>query len=96
MNLIPSEKYRLMIYFGHSTMVMYSKDIVLDAKMTYGEFADINKDLIKRVCDESLSIFNYELSHEQIGRIIKVYISSALNPQSVKDTEVYISKNYTI
>ncbi len=38
------KKYRLMIYFAHSTLVMYSKDIVSHDKMSVGEFMEQNKE----------------------------------------------------
>jgi hypothetical protein len=84
-----SEKYRLMIYFAHSTMVMYSKTIETREDMTVGEFMKVNKDVTKRVFDEALSVFNYELSHEQMSRACYVYLHSIYKAQSVYDTEVF-------
>ena len=49
-----SMTYRLMIYFAHSTLVIYSKTIVSTDKMTVYEFMEENKDVIKRVFDEGL------------------------------------------
>jgi hypothetical protein len=86
-----SEKYRLMIYFAHSTMVMYSADIVCNHHMTVSEFREQNEDVCKRVFDEGLSIMNYELSHEQMMRACYVYLKSKYMPQSVKNSEVYKS-----
>ena len=43
-----------MIYFAHSTLVIYSKTIVSTDKMTVYEFMEENKDVIKRVFDEGL------------------------------------------
>jgi len=87
-----SKKYRLMIYFAHSTMVLYSKTIQTHMKMTVSEFIEENKDVIKRVFDEGMGIFNYELSHEQMARASYCYLSSLYNPQSVNNTETYILK----
>ena len=87
-----SEKYRLMIYFAHSTMVMYSKDIKCDEKMSLEEFINLNPDLIKRISDESISIFEYELSYNQILAAIHVFLNSKYKPSSVSETEVYVLK----
>ena len=78
-----------MIYFAHSTLVMYSKDIVSHDKMSAGEFMEQNKDITKRVFDEGLSIMEYELSDNQIAKACLVYLQSKYFPLSVKDTEVY-------
>ena len=88
-----SDKYKLMIYFAHSTLVIYSKSIVCDSKTTVEEFKAQNKDVIKRVFDEGLSIFNYELSAEQMDRAIIVYGKSLFTPLDVTKTEVY-NPNY--
>ena len=84
-----SETYRLMIYLAHSTMVMYSKTIVSYEGMTVGEFMEKNKNVIKRVFDEGLSIVGYELSHHQMERASAVYLISKYKPLSVEETEVY-------
>ena len=86
---IMSDKYRLMIYFAHSTMVIYSKSIKSHDKMNVGEFMDSNPELIKRVFDEGLSIMNYELSMNQIQKAALVYLQSKYFPSSVFETEVY-------
>ncbi len=78
-----------MIYFAHSTLVMYSKDIVSHDKMSVGEFMEQNKDITKRVFDEGLSIMEYELSYNQITKACLVYLQSKYFPSSVKYTEVY-------
>lgn len=84
--------YRAMIYFAHSTMVMYQKTIVSHAEMSVGEFREKNEDVLKRVFDEGLSIFSYELSHEQMNRAIYVYLKSKYYPSSVYEQEVYRSE----
>lgn len=84
-----SRLYRLMVYFAHSTMVIYDKTIVSHEKMTVGEFMEKNNDVIKRVFDEGLSIMNFELSHEQIRRASLVYLTSKYFPSSVYEREVY-------
>lgn len=78
-----------MIYFAHSTLVMYSKTIVSHEKMTARDFADANKDVVKRVFDEGLSIMNYELSHEQLMKACLVYLQSNHFPSSVYEKGVY-------
>lgn len=78
-----------MIYFAHSTMMMYSKTIKTNLKMTVAEFMKENKDVIKRVFDKGLSVMKYELSHEQMARASYTYLYSTYNPQSVYETEVY-------
>ena len=80
-----------MIYFAHSTMVMYSADIVCNYHMTVSDFREQNEDVCKRVFDEGLSIMNYELNHEQMMRACYVYLKSKYMPQSVKNSEVYKS-----
>lgn len=84
-----SEMYRLMIYFAHSTMCIYQKTIVCNSKMSINDFRNQNELVIKRVYDEALSIFNYELSYEQMNRAIAVYFQSKLNPTSVLESDVY-------
>lgn len=84
-----SNLYRLMIYFAHSTMVMYAADIVCHDKMSVAEFREQNKDLCQRVFDEGLSIMNYELSYEQVSRACQVYLQTKYFPQSVKNSKVY-------
>ena len=85
----PSSQYRLMIYFAHSTMVMYAKTIVSHEKMSTGEFMEQNKDVIKRVFDEGLSIMEYELSHHQLERASLVYLHAKYFPSSVYEKDVY-------
>lgn len=84
-----SPKYRLMIYFAHSTMVIYSKTIISNEKMTVGEFMEQNKDVIKRVFDEGLTIMEYELSHHQMERASLVYLQAKHFPSSIMETKTY-------
>jgi hypothetical protein len=84
-----SEMYRLMIYFAHSTFCIYKKTIVCNGKMSVNDFRNQNELVVKRVFDEALSIFNYELSYEQMSRAIAVYFQSELNPTSVLETDVF-------
>ena len=87
-----SPKYRLMIYFAHSTMVIYSKTIISNEKMSVGEFMEQNKDVIKRVFDEGLTIMEYELSHEQMSRASLVYLQAKHFPSSILETEAYVPR----
>ena len=84
-----SEMYRLMIYFAHSTLVIYSKTIKCKENMSINDFRNQNRDVIKRVSDEAKGIFNYELSYEQINRAIHVYFITKFNPSSVLDTATF-------
>jgi hypothetical protein len=81
--------YRAMIYFAHTTMMIYGKTIKSHEKMTVGEFMDENKDVIKRVFDEGFSIMNYELSHYQMGAASAVYLQTKHFPLSVYEIEIY-------
>lgn len=84
--------YRLMIYFAHSTMIMYEARTTSHKGMTAGEFYDDNKELMERVFQEGKNIMNYELSHWQMGKACIVYLQSKYYPQSVHKTEAYIHK----
>ena len=84
-----STTYRLMIYFAHSTMVMYEGTIKSHKLMTVGEFYEVNKDVMVRVFEEGLNIMNYELSNWQMGKACIVYLQSKYYPQSVYKTEVH-------
>ncbi|MDB4984288.1 MAG: hypothetical protein JWM20_467 [Patescibacteria group bacterium] len=80
-----SKQYRLMIYFAVATFHLYRKEIIPPKEgETLGIFAENNKNIVKRVCDEAKNLFKYELSHEQIGKAIAVYTAEA---QGVSDTE---------
>jgi hypothetical protein len=85
--LIESSKlYKLAIYFGIATLYFYRKDVIpLNEGENLGKFAENNKDVLKRVFDETLEVMQYELSDEQMYRIISAYTRQAL---SVRDTEV--------
>ncbi len=81
-----SKLYKLAIYFGIATLYFYRKDIIpLNDGENLGVLAEKNKEILKRVFDETLEVMHYELSHEQMGRIVAAYTSRAL---SVHDTEV--------
>ena len=81
-----SEKYRLMVYFAVATLHFYRTDIApVRGSQTVGEFMERNRGVIQRVCDEALSLFNYELSTEQIGRAVSAYLARG---QSVSGTSV--------
>lgn len=84
-----SETYRLMIYFAHSTMTIYSKTIKCEQSMSVNDFRNANEKVVKRVFDECKSIFNYELSYEQMSRAILVYFACKFRPQSVDEAEVF-------
>lgn len=70
-----SEQYRLMIYFAVATLHFYRGSIAaVRGPQTSKEFRERNEAVIKRVSDEALSLFNYELSSEQMGRAITAYL----------------------
>lgn len=76
-----TDQYKLMIYFAVATLYFYRKDIVpCKEGQTLGVFADNNSAIIQKVKDEAISLFNYELSDEQIGRTLKAFCAE---PQSV-------------
>lgn len=57
--------------------------------MSISDFKRENRDVIKRVYDEAISIFNYELSTIQMVSAIQVYFNTKFKPSSVEETEVY-------
>jgi hypothetical protein len=86
----PSTKYRLMIYFAHSTMVLYGKTLVSHEQMNPEEFYNANKKVMQRVFDEAINIMAYELSHNQMMKACYFYLSSKYYPQSVDETETFV------
>jgi len=87
-----NEKYRLMIYFAHTTLCIYAKTIKCERDMTFDEFREENHAVIERVCEEAITIFNYELSYNQIQAAINVYFQTKFNPSSVEETTSYKPK----
>lgn len=89
-----SVKYRLMSYFVHATIHMYSayNGIRCSHDMTVADFRRYNEKLVKRVFNEGLSIMQYELSYEQMNKGIASYIVSEYKPQSVYTSELYPHK----
>jgi len=85
----PSAKYMLMIYFAHSTMVMYDKTVISRDKMSVGEFMKQNEDVITRVFEEGLSIMEYELSNLQMQKASIIYLQSKYFPSSVYEVGVF-------
>lgn len=85
----PTTKYRLMIYFAHSTMVLYGKTLISYEQMNPEEFYNANKNVMKRVFDEGINIMAYELSYNQMMTACHVYLSSKYHPQSVDETEAF-------
>jgi len=79
-----------MIYFAHSTLIMYSKTIVSKKTMSTGDFMEENKDVVRRVFNEGISVMGYELSHNQMVSACTVYQQALHYPQSVYNTEVYV------
>lgn len=76
--------YKLAIYFGIATLHFYRKDVIpLNEGETFGSFAEKNKTVLKRVFDETLALGQYELSHEQMGSIIKGYTSNSTSINEV-------------
>lgn len=85
-----TEKYRMMIYFAHSTMFLYNKTIQHREDMSPEEFYIENEDVMKRVCEEAINIFEYELSYNQIIKACYCYLQSLYNPQSVYEKPAYL------
>jgi len=83
------EKYRLMIYFAIATLHLYSKDVCLKSGNNVKSFRKKYPGIVKRVSDESLTIFTYELSWEQMDMAIYAYICGTLYPQDISKTEVW-------
>ena len=83
-----SRLYRLMIYFAHSTMIMYEKTIVSKKDMTIEGFYNQNEDVMDRVFQEGLNIMNYEISYNQMMKACQVYLISKYSPKSVHETEL--------
>jgi len=80
------DQYRSMIYFAVATLYSYEKDIIpLKEGEKTSVFMDNNKDILKRVCDEALSLFSYELDYSQVRCAIEKY---SIPAQSIKDTDV--------
>ena len=78
--------YKMLIYVAVATLHFYRKAIIpLNDGELCGVFAEKNKEVLKRVFDEVLIRFNYELSSNQIGAAVKAYSLSGI---SVADTEV--------
>ena len=55
----------------------------------FREFMNKNKDVIKRVFDEGLSIMKYELSCNQMEAACLVFLQSKYFPSSVNEVDVY-------
>lgn len=80
-----TEQYRLMVYFAIATLYLYRTDIVaVRGQQTPDEFMERNKSVIKRVSEEALNLFHYELSGEQMGRAVVAYLAPG---QSVARTQ---------
>ena len=67
--------YKLMIYFAVATLYFYRDSIVEDSNpmTTHGLWASANEKVLKQVQAEALRYFDYELSHEQIGKAVAAY-----------------------
>jgi hypothetical protein len=81
-----------MIYFAHSTMLLYDKSIVSRDDMTPEEFYYENTEVMKRVFDEGMNIMEYELSYNQMMKACYTYLCGKYRPQSVHETEAYVLK----
>lgn len=70
-----SPQYSLMIYFAVASFHFY-RDEIRPAGSTLGDWAEQNKQVIDRVVKEAREMFNYELSHQQIGQAVAAYLCS--------------------
>lgn len=81
-----SPQDRKMVYFAIATLYLYRCSIAaVRGPQTVPEFIARNELVIKRVRDEAISLFGYELSQEQIGRAIFAYLAPG---QRVENTAV--------
>ena len=78
-----------MTYFVIATIHIYSKKIHEHRKMTPNMFREANPHLVNRVFDEGKSIFNYELSWEQLSRGIAAHLTGRYFPSDLETTPVY-------
>ena len=83
-----SEMCELMVYFAHTTLCIYAETIMINTSMSVNDFRNKNEEVIKRVFDESLSMFNYVLSYEEMSGAIALYFQTKFRPLSVKITKV--------
>lgn len=88
-----SRLYRLMIYFAHSTMMIYDADMESDGNTTPEELYEGNKSIMDRVFEEGKNIMNYELSYGQMIKACHTYLSAKYRPLSVYETEPYVLKS---
>ena len=72
-----------MVYFAHSTMVLYGASIVTHRAMSPAEFVQANAAACQRVGGEAESLFGYELSHEQMFRAAYAYLAGVYQPKDV-------------
>ena len=84
-----SNTYTQMIYVAVTTFYLYSKNIQVEQGMTVKQFRDKYKGLCKRVVDEVSSIYQYQLSGEQMNCAIYAYMYGAIDPKDVETTHVY-------
>lgn len=91
-----TDQYKLMIYFAVATLHIYQKEIRIETEMSVTTFRDRYHYEVQRVFDECLSIFNYQLSYEQIDRAIVVFMKNKLKPESPMETPIYNPNNYGI
>jgi len=74
---VMTDQYRLMTYFAVATLYFFRDEIVpLAPGETLGVFAERNANVIRQVVNLGRDLFNYDLSHEQIGRAVAAYCCS--------------------
>ena len=65
-----------MIYFAVTTLHLYRASIaVVRGPQTPQEFIERNSAVIKRLSEEAIELFQYELSPEQIDRAVVCYLT---------------------
>jgi hypothetical protein len=73
-----NKEYRLMTYFAVATLYFFRDEIVpIVPGETLGMFAERNANVIRQVVDQGRDLFDYDLSHEQIGRAVRAYCCPA-------------------
>lgn len=80
--------YRAMIYSAITTFFIYSDGIDTACEKTT-EFREKNPAAVKRIFEEILSVFNYELSWNQVDIAIAGYLTAVKKPQNASNTGVY-------
>jgi S-adenosylmethionine synthetase len=83
------EMNKMMIYFAHTSLCIYSKTINCKITMSIDNFRNANEEVIKKIQKEAKRIFNCELTCEQINRAIDIYFIVQFSPLSATEDEIF-------